>query len=77
MSDIFEKQMIITIEDSRAYDEGMDSTLRYAHGFKTKSYDDWPMRDHALTIIVRKKRWRHKETGQVHTSNESGFNAFE
>jgi hypothetical protein len=26
---------------------------------------------------VRKKRWRHKETGQVHTSNESGFNAFE
>lgn len=77
MDDTFKKQMMITIEECKDYEAWMDPTLRYSHWFKEKSHDDRPMRDHALTIIERRKRWRHKETGQVYTSWESWFAAFE
>lgn len=71
LNDTFTKQMTITIEERADYKEDMDPQLRYAHGCIERSFDDRPIRDHALTIIVRKKRWRHKETGEVRTSKES------
>jgi hypothetical protein len=71
MSDTFTKQMTITIEERVEYKDDMDPRVRHSHGYIERSFDDRPIRDQALTIIVRKKRWRHKDTGEVLTSKES------
>jgi len=73
-SDIYKKRLFITIQDdSDPPDESWD---RYAHWFTQAKYDDRPMRDNAVTLIVKQKRWKNKSTGKTYMSVFEGVKLY-
>jgi len=56
--------LIITIEEnSNPPEELWDPSKWYAHGFSPcKEYNDFPIRDKAVTIIEKRRRWKQRET---------------
>lgn len=75
--DIFTHQMTITIQEDRSIDEWMQPDERYVRWYHESKHDDRPIRDYAVVIIERRKKWKHKVTWKVYTSSEYGFEAFE
>jgi hypothetical protein len=71
----YRKRLFVTIEDKSWPPD--DTWNRYAHWFIDREFDDWPLRNRALTIIERRKRRKNKKTWEVIKSNNEGVQVLE
>jgi len=68
---IYLETVYVTIEEKNIFPNHLWSPEDwYAHGFcPSKTYSDQSLRCRLVVITERMRRWRHKETKQIGTSN--------
>ena len=55
----------IVFEEKPDIPEGVDVTEYESHGFISKMIQDFPIRGRAVFLEIKRRRWRHKETGKI------------
>jgi len=71
---IYDDRMTIIIEEHTELPEWeVNKSLWYSHWYVETSHEDRPLRTNAVTVIERRKRWKHKESGKVYTSKIIGY----
>jgi hypothetical protein len=73
---VYKERLVITIEDQSEY-PWEDKHLWQSHWFVETQYQDRPIRAKAVTIIVRTKKRRNKETGKIYTSKVEWYTVVE
>ena len=53
----------IVFEERPVIPEGADITEYESQGFFSKTIQDFPIRGRAVFLEIKRRRWRHKETG--------------
>jgi len=53
----------VDLEEKNSLPAGYDSSLYQSKGFiSTKTIQDFPLRDKAVYLPIKRRRWRHKQT---------------
>jgi len=61
-----QEYILIEFEEKNAIPDGFSSSDYESKGFmESKRIQDFPLRGKPVFLKVRKRRWRHKETGEV------------
>lgn len=61
-----EEYWIIEFEEKNQLPQGYSTTEYESKGFmESKLIQDFPLRGRAVYLRIKKRRWRHKETGEV------------
>jgi hypothetical protein len=61
-----EEYWVIEFEEKNDLPEGYSATVYESKGFmESKLIQDFPLRGRAVYLRVKKRRWRHKETGAI------------
>ena len=61
-----QEYLVIEFEEKNELPEGYSASQYESKGFmESKRIQDFPLRGKPVFLKVRKRRWRHKETGEV------------
>lgn len=59
-----EEYVEVVFEEYNELPEGYSSDAYESKGFFSKRIQDFPLRGKAVFIVLRRRRWRHKDTGK-------------
>jgi hypothetical protein len=64
----FDGAITIVIEEITKFEDWMIPNEWYSNWFHKRTYYDRPLRTKTLTIIEKRKKWKHKATGKIRIS---------
>ena len=63
---VIDNRIEIHLEEKNDLPSGHDPDVHESKGFHNEiTVQDFPLRGKAVYLLIKRRRWRHKETGQV------------
>lgn len=68
---VYDERLVVTIEELNIIPEEWKNKWEVvSHGFcSDESINDFPLRDKAVTLVIRKRRWKVKDSWEIVWSN--------